>query len=298
MKRSLTAIILTYNETLHIERCIRSLKKLTDDILVIDSFSTDNTVEIAEKLGATVKQHPFVSQAEQLNWALKTADINTDWIIRLDADEYLSDALMVELQSILPTLPLSVTGVALNYRHYFWGRWIRHGTRYPIPLLRVWRTGYGFADNILMDEKLLLTEGEVYMAKHDFIHEDLNNLSFFISKHNAYATREAIELLNKKYHFLPERQVIKKSVSTVHFNRRMKDRFYSRSYIIWIRSFAYFIYRYFFRLGFLDGKEGLVYHFLQGFWFRFLADMKSLEIEKLSREKRISVSEAINMYRG
>lgn len=295
----LTAIILTYNESLHIERCIRSVRKLTDRIFVVDSFSNDDTVALAEKEGATVLQNKFVHHAHQLNWALKNCPIETEWIIRLDADEYLTEELTEELDGILPTLPLPFTALEINYRHYFWGRWIRYGTRYPLPLVRVWRNGCGLADNRMMDEKLLLTGGKIYKLKNDFIHEDLNDLTFFTDKHNSYATREAIELLAKKYrHINQSQKPTDHQISEKHFNLRMKERFYSRPSLIWVRSLGYFVYRYIFRLGFLDGKEGLVYHFLQGFWFRFLADMKSLEIEKLAKEKNISIEEAIYQYSG
>lgn len=294
---SLTVIVLTFNESLHIERCIRSLKKLTPNIIVVDSFSTDNTVALAEKEGAVVYQNKFINHATQLNWALKNCNIQTEWTMKMDADEYLTDDLATEILTILPTLKQSITGLALNYRHYFWGRWIRYGTRYPLTLLRIWRTGYGFADNKWMDEKLLLSEGDIHKLKNDFIHEDLNNLSFFINKHNGYATREAVEILNKKYQFNQENPGGNhEPVFKEHFNLRMKDKFYSRPSLIWIRSFIYFIYRYFFRFGFLDGKEGFVYHFLQGFWFRFLADMKSIEIEKLAKQRNISIKEAIRIY--
>ncbi len=294
----LTVIVLTYNESIHIERCIQSIKKLTDNLIVVDSYSTDDTVAIAEKNGAAVKQNRFINHADQLNWAIQNGGVETEWTMRLDADEYLTDELIEELRAVLPVLKSPVNGLAVNYRHYFWGRWIKHGTRYPLTLLRIWRTGYGMAENKWMDEKLVLKEGEIYNLKNDFIHEDLNTLSFFINKHNEYATREAIDLLNKKYHLDSGNYGIENApVSKRHFNRRMKEKFYSQPSLIWIRSFAYFIYRYFFRLGFLDGKEGFVYHLLQGFWFRFLADMKSIEIERLAKEKKLPITEAIRLYR-
>lgn len=292
----LTAIVLTRNESIHIERCIRSLQRVAGQIFVIDSFSSDDTVHIAESLGAIVVQNTFVNHSRQLNWALENCDINSEWIIRLDADEFLTDELVDELNTVLPTVDHSVTGLSTNYRHYFWGRWIRHGTRYPLTLLRIWRTGYGFADGRWMDEKIQLTEGKIVKLKHDFIHEDLNTLTFFIDKHNGYATREAIELLRKK-HALSEPNFGFAPVVARHFNVRVKDKFYSRPYLLWVRSFIYFIYRYIFRLGFLDGRPGLAYHFLQGFWFRFLADMKCVEIEKIAKERSMPIDKAIEFYK-
>lgn len=295
----LTAIVLTYNESLHIERCIRSLKKLTDRIFVVDSYSTDTTVAIAEREGAIVVQNKFTNSSEQLNWALRTCDIRTEWIIRMDADEYLTEELISELNSVVPGLALPYTGLSIKYRHFFWGRWIRHGTRYPLSLVRIWRAGYGFSNSNWMDEKLLLTQGKIYHLKNDFIHEDLNDLSFFIKKHNGYATREAIDLLKRKYKLSPQDSLRNgQAISEKHFNLKIKETIYSKPFLLWVRSFLYFIYRYFFRLGFLDGKPGLVYHLLQGFWFRFLADMKSLEIERLAKEQGLTIKEAIYRYSG
>lgn len=273
----LAAIILTFNEELHIERCICSLQSVSEEIYVIDSFSTDRTVEIAKKLGAKVLQNPWKNHATQFNWGLENCKIQSDWILRMDADEYLSEELKNEIITELPAFPKEVTGLIMNYRHYFLGRWIKHGTRYPIPLLRIWRNGKGNIENKLMDERVVLYEGTTHKLKSDFIHDDLNDISFFINKHNGYASREAIDMLMKEFSLrdLNEEQNKNKQ----HFNLYLKNKFYSNSFLF-VRSFVYFIYRYFFRFGFLDGIQGLIYHFLQGFWYRFLVDAKIYELKK------------------
>lgn len=277
MKISLTTVILTFNEEMHIERCIKSVREISEEVYIIDSFSTDRTVEIAESMGAIVVRHEWPgNQAEQLNWGLQNFFIKSAWIMRLDADEYLSAALKDEMQNVLPNLGEDISGIILNYRHYFMGRWIKHGTRYPLPLLRIWRTGVGYIENKWMDERVILKEGGTHKLKSDFIHDDLNDISFFTQKHNVYATREAIDLLNKEYHFMDSEENNKKDHE--HFNLYLKNKFYSNSFLFF-RCFVYFVYRYFFRLGFLDGKEGLVYHFLQGFWYRFLVDTKIFELK-------------------
>jgi glycosyltransferase involved in cell wall biosynthesis len=297
MPADISFIVLTYNEEKHIARCVKSLKKVSGNINVVDSYSSDNTVAIAQSLGAAVYQNKWINYSDQFNWAIEHCNITTEWIMRIDADEYLSDELCEELIKVLPTLKPPVNGLMLNYRHYFWGRWIKHGTRYPLTLLRIWRRGYGFIEKKWMDERIILTEGETYKLKNDFIHDDLNNLTYFIDKHNSYATREAIDLLNKKYNFLPGDSLIAhQKENRKHIHLWFKEHIYAKPFLLWIRSFGYFFYRYFLRLGFLDGKEGLAYHILQGFWYRFLVDMKCVEIEKLAAEKNISIKEAIYLY--
>jgi glycosyltransferase involved in cell wall biosynthesis len=296
---SISFIILTFNEEKHIERCIKSILPLTNEIFVVDSFSTDNTVLIAKKFGAKVFHNKWINYSKQFNWGLENCLIQTDWIMRLDADEYLTNELCSELIEKLPKFPDKVTGLILNYRHYFWGKWIKHGTRYPLPLLRIWRTGKGNIEPKWMDERIVLTEGGTIKLDNDFIHDDLNDLTYFVNKHNKYATREAIDLLNKKYKFIKDNNsIIPIEGNKVHFNLYMKNKFYSNSFLVRFRSLIYFFYRYFFKLGFLDGSEGLVYHILQGFWYRFLVDMKYIEIEKLAKNKNISIKEAIYQYSG
>ena len=207
----------------------------------------------------------------------------------MDADEYLSEELVGELKEKLPILEKDVTGLTLNYRHYFWGRWIKHGTRYPIPLLRIWRNGVGKIENKWMDERVVLSEGRTIQLKSDFIHDDLHDLTFFIQKHNGYATREAIDLLNKEYKAYQEEDP---ATSKSHFNLYLKNKFYSGSFLF-IRAFIYFFYRYFIRLGFLDGIPGLVYHFLQGFWYRFLVDAKIYELKRKFKNDRGEIVEYI-----
>ncbi len=290
---TITAIILTYNEELHIERCIRSLQVVTNEIIVLDSFSTDRTVVIAKELGAQVLKNKWVNHSVQFNWGIENANITTQWILRMDADEYLSEDLVNELKEKLPILENDVTGLTLNYRHYFCGRWIKHGTRYPIPLLRIWRNGAGKIENKWMDERVVLSEGRTIQLKSDFIHDDLNDLTFFIQKHNGYATREAIDMLNKEYKAYQEEEPV---TSKSHINLYLKNKFYSGSFLF-IRVFVYFFYRYFIRLGFLDGIPGLVYHFLQGFWYRFLVDAKIYELKKQfggDREKIVEWLKSVN----
>lgn len=277
----LTVIILTYNEEIHIERCIQSLRGLAAHIFIVDSFSTDRTVAIAESLGAKAWRHEFINQAKQFQWALDILPLETEWVMRLDADEYPEPELVDEIRQRLASLPNEITGINLKRRHVFMQRWIRHGARYPLILLRIWRSGKARMEQRWMDEHILLTEGRSITFKHDFSDHSLQNMDWWTAKHNRYATREAIEILNRKYHLFPADDGIveRGSLSQAGLKRVVKERIYNL-----LPAFSgpllYFFYRYFIRLGFLDGKEGLVYHFLQGFWYRFLVEAKVMELDR------------------
>ena len=133
----ISVIILTYNEEIHLKRCIESVTDISDQIIIVDSFSKDNTVNISKNLGAVVYQNPFVNQAKQFQWALDNVSIKNDWILRLDADEYLTSDLTLEIKNKLPGTSDSITGIYFKRRVHFMGQWIKHGGYYPTYLLRL-----------------------------------------------------------------------------------------------------------------------------------------------------------------
>lgn len=273
-----TVIILTFNEEQHIKRCLENVNLFAKKVYVIDSFSTDNTVGIAKSMGATVVQHKWPgNQAEQFNWALENIEIETEWIFRLDADEYLLPELIEELQAKVPLLDENITGITFKRRHIFLGRWMKRGT-YPVMILRMFRTGKAVCEQRIMDEHIELLEGENITFEHDFVDENLNNLSWWAQKHVGYAVREAAELLDIEYNITGndsgERHLSEKTLQ----KRKLKLK-YAKKPLFW-RSFAYFIYRYLFKLGFLEGKEGFLWSFMQGWWYRTLVDAKVFEIKK------------------
>jgi len=282
----ITVIILTYNEEKHIERCIRSTQRVSAKIIVVDSFSTDRTVEISESLGAKVLQNEFVNQALQFQWALDSLQINTSWIMRLDADEYLEPSLIEEIKVKLPYLTKDINGVILKRKQHFLGRWIRYGDRYPIELLRIWRNGTGYVEQRWMDEHIVLKEGDSVRFENNFVDDNLNSIHWFIDKHNKYASREMVEVIILKYDLLNIDNSIKKAdAGQAKLKRLIKEHIYNKL-PIFVRPVSYFIYRYFLRLGFLDGKEGFAYHFMQGLWYRCLVDLKCLEVETAIKQHR------------
>lgn len=278
---SLAVVILTYNESRHIARALEAVKGIADQVFVIDSGSADDTVRIAEPQGAVVLFHPFVNQAKQFQWALDNAPITAEWVMRLDADEIVEPDLAEEIARELPRLAADVVGVNLDRKHIFMGRWIRHGGRYPLRLLRIWRRGHGRIEDRWMDEHMVVWGGRTVTFKGGFADCNLNDLTFFTDKHNKYATREAIDVLNQRLGLFPRDEALNKESASwqASFKRWAKERLYNRLPFT-VSSTLYFLWRYFFQLGFLDGREGLVYHFLQGWWYRFLVGAKLMELER------------------
>lgn len=269
----LSVIILTKNEAANLPTCLVSLAALQAEIFVVDSGSTDQTIDIAKAANCHVFYHAWENHAKQLNWALEYLPITTPWIMRLDADERLTPELAAELNQ-LPLSPDSITGYQVKRRVFFMGRWMRHGGYYPTWLLRVWRIGLGTCEARSMDEHIVLSEGRIANLQHDIIDENHKGLSFWIDKHNSYADREVQDLLNLSIH----EDALLKTNQFLQANQRrwVKKNLYGRS-PLFLRAFLYFLLRYFIGLGFLDGIEGLIFHILQGFWYRFLVDAKIYE---------------------
>lgn len=305
MKIPLSVIILTYNEEIHLERLMKNIADWTDEIFIVDSYSTDKTLDIARRYGAKIVQHPFENQAKQFNWALDNLPIKNDWILRLDADESLTEELKNEISETLinadkklinadnisinqrpknqPQSVKAINGFYLKRRVYFMGRWIRHGGYYPVWFLRLFRKGKARSEERGMDEHLVLLEGKAGKLKNDFIDDNRKDLSWWIDKHNKYASREANAILETSDVLNIGVNIGTSDVQRLG-DRPMKKRWLKKKIYyklpLFCRAFLYFLYRYFFQLGFLDGKEGLIFHFLQGFWYRFLIDAKIYELKK------------------
>lgn len=277
----IAVLILTHNEARHIGRALHSVASLATEVFLVDSGSTDRTIEIAESMGARVLTNPWTNYAQQFQWGLDNAPITADWVMRLDADEIIEPDLVETIRARLPTLPAPVTGVNLKRKHIFMGRWIRHGGRYPLTLLRLWRRGKARIEQRWMDEHMLLTEGAAVTFEGGFSDINLNDLGFFTDKHNKYATREAVDILNQRYCLFPRDAAECVSASAQAAQKRgIKEKFYNRL-PFGVGPMLYFLYRYIIQLGFLDGREGAIYHGLQGFWYRYLVDAK---VEEFRRE--------------
>lgn len=293
---SITVVILTFNEEKHIERCLRSALQIAHQVFVVDSFSTDRTLAIAESLGAQVWQHEFKNHATQLAWALENLPFDTEWVMRMDADEVITPALAEEMRRKLSSVHEGTNGYLVYRLVCFEGKTIRHGG-VSHWVLRLWRKGTAAIEQRWMDEHMVLKSGDTKRLEGEYLDDNLNNITWWTNKHNGYSTREAIDLLNKKYGFLPAASGSGILTRQARYTRWLKENIYV--YLpLGLRAFLFFAYRMIFRLGILDGRSGFTFHFLQGFWYRFLVDVKVREVERRMRAEGIDCVEAIQREFG
>jgi glycosyltransferase involved in cell wall biosynthesis len=296
MSRTLTAIVLTLNEEKHLGRCLRSLAGVATSILVVDCGSTDRTAGIAVELGASVLVNPWTNYATQFNWALDHGHITSDWCLRIDADEYLSEALRSHLAAFLaePQPQTDVTGLTVKRTVYFLGRPLRWGAMGGLYMLRLFCTDAGRCEDRWMDEHITLQTGRSARIAGELIDENLNNIGWWVNKHNGYATREAIDLLHGRSERTEEPPAA--TASGLHTQARVKRFIKHRVYAripLTVRASLYFLYRYFVRLGLLDGRAGLAFSVMQALWYRMLVDIKVLEIEARMRVAGKSLDQAV-----
>lgn len=274
--KKITTIILTYNEELNIQKCIDSVRKISRKIIIIDSFSTDKTEEIAKDNNVEFIKRKFKNHSDQFQYALDNCEINTPWILRLDADEYLTKNGILELHTLCEKYEndKSINGIILSFSVHFLGRELKFGGISPIKNLRVFKKGLGGIENRAMDEHIYLYEGKAIEMKNITTHNDQKSLHTWIDKHNNYATLEVKEYFENK-------KLTKETKgSNLEINAKIKRVLKYKIYYklpLFLRSTLYFLYRYIIKLAFLDGKEGLIFTFLQAYWYRLLVDAKILE---------------------
>lgn len=275
----LTAIILTKNEEKNIEYCIKSIQTVAKRIVVIDSYSADRTIELAESLGAEVHCHEFVNHARQFMYGMEVADIQTTWVLRIDADERLTKESAAEINRLCEeNVNTDVNGLILRFEVCFMGKKLRHGGIYPFRKLLVFKYGKGQIEDRNMDEHIVLSEGRSIELQSDSEHHDYKDLTYWINKHNGYSDREVLDYFEHKEQGQNDED--KKLDSKAKFKRFVKFKLYYRL-PMGMRAHLYYWYRYYFKLGFLDGKEGKIFAFLQAYWYRFLVDAKIYEKEKM-----------------
>lgn len=280
MSAPLTVIILTYNEEPNLVQALRSVCGWAQQVVVLDSFSTDRTVQIAREFGAEVYQHRFENYARQRNHAL-TLPIRTEWILFLDADEWVPPELQREIAEVIDRNPPE-DGFYIKRRFIWMGRWIRRGY-YPSWILRLARRGRVRCEERQVNEHLIV-DGAVGYLQHDFIHEDRKDLADWIAKHVRYARREADELIKR------ELRVAQEEIDARLFGTQAQRKRWLRRHV-WerlppfVRPWLFFFYRYVLRGGFLDGRAAFVYHFLHALWYKTLIDAFWLE-QRLAARRR------------
>nr|WP_068889999.1 glycosyltransferase family 2 protein [Pedobacter panaciterrae] len=281
-------IILTFNEELHLPRLLESISSLNALTYVLDSGSTDTTLEICAAYNVETKIHPFENHPKQWAIALNSFEIITPWIIGLDADQIVTPELLILLEHFKNNDYLNTDGIYFNRKNYFKGCWIKHGGYYPKYLLKMFRYNIGYSDlTENMDHRFQVPGKTIVWKDGHLIEENLkeNNIHFWIEKHNKYSDLLANEEIQRKS------KQLKQSISANPFGSpNQRNAFLKKIWWLmpgYFRPTIYFMYRLIFRLGFLDGKNGIIYHFLQGFWFRLIVDIK---IEELSKPRKSNTS--------
>lgn len=268
-----TVVILTKNEEVNLPDCLESIRGFAKRVVVVDSFSSDNTERIAKKMGADFYQNKFVNYATQFNWALDNTNITTQWTFRLDADERLTPDLICELTQLTEEHSSdSVNGITMEAWLYFMGKKIKHGCHNKRKLM-LFKTGIGRIEDRKMDEHTILLNGKSIYAKNRFIHYDFKDMTHWVNKMNWYATREMQDYFEFKQ---GKCEKLSEQDAAIRKNRKKKFGFYYKL-PLFVRSWLLFTYYYIFRLGFLDGKEGFIYHWMYHRWYRALVDAKILE---------------------
>ena len=268
IKNKVSVIILTFNEGENIARSIQNTISWAHQVIVLDSYSEDNTVEIANSLGAMVVQRKFDNYSAQRNYAIQKIQIETDWILFLDADEYLSEYLIQEINAELDN-PIA-DGYYLKRRFYFNGKWIRWGGYYPTWILRLFKKDKGIFQREINEH--LVLNGTASKLKNYFADDNLKPMRFWWQKHIDYAQKEAYSLFERNSNNIK-----------VNLWGSQSDRKLWIRYKIWnnlppyIRPFLYFFYRYILRFGFLDG---FIFHFYHGFVYYLIIDSFYMELKK------------------
>lgn len=268
----LTAIVLTKNEEANIRACIESVRDFAKRVVVVDSGSTDKTCELAASLGADVYTNPFTYYAAQFSWGLGNTGIDTEWVLRLDADERFTQPLCRECESLLAAADeKGWNGIAMEADFYFLGRLMKHGLANKRKIM-LFRRGHGQIEDRKRDAHTILYDGGYATAKHRFLHYDFKDLNSYIARYNWYTIRELQD-------YLAYESGVSQEVNTdrrLQRHRKNKFNIYYRA-PMFLRSFLWFCYNYYFKLGFLDGREGYIYHWFECYWYRFLVDAKIYE---------------------
>jgi exosortase/archaeosortase family protein len=279
-------VILTYDEEVHLPRLLQSIAAFDAPIFVLDSGSEDNTITIAKQAGATILQHPFENHPKQWDYALNHFDIKTPWVICLDADQVVTPELTEHLTAFRDEDFKDVNGIYFNRKNFFKGRWLKHGGYFPIYLLKMIRFGVGYSDlNENMDHRLVVS-GNTKVWKDGYILEENlkeNNISFWIAKHNRYSDLVAHEEVERM-------QQIRSQTVKPRFWGSPDERTARFKQVWWqlpryVRPMIYFVYRMFFQLGILDGRTGVIFHFLHAYWFRLIVDVK---IDEILQQQKIA----------
>jgi glycosyltransferase involved in cell wall biosynthesis len=273
----ISILILTLNEEANIPDCLESVK-WSDDIVVLDSFSTDRTVEIAKKAGARVIQRKFDNEKNQRMFSLREIPFKYKWVYNPDADEITPDELYNEMLSVTSDPNRTEVAYRIRFKTMFMEKWIRHSSLYPTWVIRLFRP-----EKISFDREINLryiTDGDEGYLKHHFHHYSFNKgLNAWFDKHNKYSWQEAKESLKS----LTEQHINWSDIFSFGNPAVCRKALKELSFRLPFRPALRFVYMYFLQLGFLDGWAGFHYCCLLSIYEYMIV----LKMEEIRRKKGI-----------
>jgi glycosyltransferase involved in cell wall biosynthesis len=274
-----SVVVLTFNSEATIGATLDSAAGLSDDVHVVDSGSSDATLAIVAAKGAKLAAHPFENYGAQRNWAIANLPLRHSWQLHLDADERITPELKAEIAALLAApVPEDIGGFYIPRLVHFHGRALKHGGMYPIYHMRLFRTGRGSCEARKYDQHFR-ADGRTEKLRHPMIDDIRLSFGEWTNRHNRWADAEVDEILEPG-----GAGVIQAGSGDPVAEKRRARGWYYRAPLFW-RAFALFFYRYVVKLGFLDGKEGLIFYVLQTLWFRFLVDAKLYERQQRKGER-------------
>ncbi|HXO22260.1 MAG TPA: glycosyltransferase family 2 protein [Thermoanaerobaculia bacterium] len=284
----LTVLVVTRDEELNIERSLQSVHGFADQILVIDSESTDCTVEIASHFADGVHKLPYEHGRIIpwiFQWGLDNLPIRNDWVLILEADQAIPEPLRREIAELLARPAVDEDGFYIRRRQIFRGRPIRFGGYGGKHLLKLFRRSRAELDPLEQDTRVYV-RGAVGRLRSPLEEWNLKEdaILFYLQKHLRYAEAFAREELERRRRDIPWKLTPRFFGSSDERTLWFKTRYYRLP--LYLRPFLYFVYRYFFLFGILDGANGFVFHFLQAFWFRLVVDIRLAELLRAEPEKR------------
>jgi glycosyltransferase involved in cell wall biosynthesis len=247
---NISVLILTYDEAINLPDCLSSVA-FSDDVVVLDSGSSDGTVQLAESAGATVLNRPFDNYAAQRNFGL-AHDFKHDWILMLDADERIPEDFVDELRSVTEQVGNPVTLYRMRRKDMFMGRWLKRSSGYPTWFGRLFRKGAVRVEREINEE--YYTDGEIGLLDGHLIHYPFNKgISYWLERHNRYSSMEAVKLSEERAEPIVWKDFLSKDPML------KRKAFKAFAYRMPFRPLLTFCFLYFVKLGFLDGKAG--FHF-------------------------------------
>lgn len=289
----LSVLVLTYNEEPNIRTCLSTVVGWADQVIVVDSGSSDRTVTICLELGVTVIAHPYLDHRTQIDWALRSVPWTYDWLLLLDADNQVSERLKDDIRRILDNDKGSMHGYYNPHHHYFRNHRVFGLKQDWLRLVRRSRASVDASElvdfRIAVDGPTGALSGEIVESNQKEL-----DIDFWIDKHQHFAARMAIEEILRRDGIVKWATSLRPSPFGNPDERMiwLKNLWYRLPLVV--RPLLFFIYRYILRGGFLGGWNGFIYHFLEALWFRIVVDLKISEYRTRMTHGNLSVDNLLD----